>query len=376
MPSAITSDGMLGTVVTPDGRVFNITGGSRPGQGPNLFHSFGRFDVGTGDTAHFVGQPGINNIIGRVTGGSASLIDGRLQSDASLFLLNPSGLMFGPNATLDVNGSFYTSTADVLRFADGAAFSAHLNEKSILTVAAPSAFGFLSERPASMTIERSHLEVHEGETLSIVGGNIDVVGGTLKAPGGRITIIGVASSGDAMVNNSELLAEINLEDFDRLGVIRITQEGLIDTQGLDGGSVVLRGGHLMIDNASIQAGTIRDMGDHEAGIDIEMAEDILLTNGGVIRTVAQGDQDAADIRVTTRDLHMEGASFIVSGTSSAGRAGDVSVNAANVTALEGSQINSLTFGPGPGGTVSIRATDTVTLSGISEDGELLQWHIC
>jgi filamentous hemagglutinin family protein len=141
VPSVITPDGTLGTAVTPDGRVFNITGGTRPDQGPNLFHSFGQFDVGTGDTAHFVGQSGIENIISRITGGSASLIDGRLQSDASLFLLNPSGLLFGPNATLDVNGSFHASTADVLRFADGAAFSAQLNAKSTLTVAAPLAFG-------------------------------------------------------------------------------------------------------------------------------------------------------------------------------------------------------------------------------------------
>ena len=157
VPSAITSDGTMSTVITEQGAVFNITGGTRPDQGPNLFHSFGQFDVGTGDTAHFVGQPGIENIIGRVTGGSASHIDGRLQSDATLFLLNPRGLLFGPNATLDINGSFHASTANALRFADGAAFSTHLNEKSTLTVAAPSAFGFLSERPASITIERSHL---------------------------------------------------------------------------------------------------------------------------------------------------------------------------------------------------------------------------
>ena len=107
MLSAITPDRTWGTVVTPDGRVFNITGGIRPDQAPNLFHSFGQFDVGTGDTAHFVGQPGIDHIIGRVTGGSESLIDGRLQSDATLFLLNPRGLLFGPNATLDINGSFH-----------------------------------------------------------------------------------------------------------------------------------------------------------------------------------------------------------------------------------------------------------------------------
>ena len=184
VPSAITPDGTLGTVVTPEGRVFNITGGTRPDQGPNLFHSFGQFDVGTGDTAHFVGQPGIDNIIGRVTGGSESMIDGRLQSDASLFLLNPSGLMFGPNATLDVNGSFHASTADVLRFADGAdVFGPSQREEHV--DGGRSRGVWLFERESGRNCHRrQQTQVPEGETISVVGGDIKIVGGTLKAPAG------------------------------------------------------------------------------------------------------------------------------------------------------------------------------------------------
>jgi hypothetical protein len=142
-------------------------------------------------------------------------IDGRLQSDASLFLLNPSGLMFGPNAILDVNGSFHASTADVLRFTDGATFSARLNDKSTLTVASPATFGFLSKHPTSMTVEDSDLEVPEGEMLSMVGGNIEIRGGTLMAPSGQVTIDSVASSGDAMWHNAEPSADIDVGNFDR-----------------------------------------------------------------------------------------------------------------------------------------------------------------
>jgi filamentous hemagglutinin family protein len=141
--TTITPDPTLGTEVTQNGKVHDITGGDRPEAGPNLFHSFHRFHIGIGDTAHFIGQPGIENIIGRVTGPEASRIDGTLQADASLFLLNPQGILFGPDATLNIHGSFHASTADVLRFADGAEFSTRLSEKSTLTVAAPSAFGFL-----------------------------------------------------------------------------------------------------------------------------------------------------------------------------------------------------------------------------------------
>src|SRR5712691_4991902 len=152
VPTAIRPDGTLGTAVTQSGNVYNIMGGTRPGNGPNLFHSFDRFSVGTNDTARFSGPSGIENILSRVTGGQQSVIDGRLQSTipgANLYLLNPSGVLFGPNATLDVSGSFHVSTADYLRFADGATFSAHLGQESTLTVAPPAAFGFLGSTPAA-----------------------------------------------------------------------------------------------------------------------------------------------------------------------------------------------------------------------------------
>jgi filamentous hemagglutinin family protein len=140
--TAITPDGTLGTQVTRNGVVHTISGGTR--RGPNLFHSFDRFTVGTGDTASFIGSGVIENILSRVTGGQPSNIDGTLQSKipgANLYLLNPSGVLFGPNASLDVKGSFHVSTADVLRFADGATFAADSGEQSSLSVAPPTAFG-------------------------------------------------------------------------------------------------------------------------------------------------------------------------------------------------------------------------------------------
>src|SRR5262245_24123589 len=79
-PTAITTTsgpGNLGTVVTPAGNTFNITGGTRPGNGPNLFHSFGLFNVGPGDIVKFQNTtPGTPtaNILGRITGGQVSTI--------------------------------------------------------------------------------------------------------------------------------------------------------------------------------------------------------------------------------------------------------------------------------------------------------------
>src|SRR5688500_13086601 len=117
--------------IDPLGRQnFDITGGTRPGSGPNLFHSFGDFSVGTTDVARFLNDSGLatSNILSRVTGGNVSTIFGEIQTTsfpgANLYLINPAGVVFGPAASLNVSGSVKISTADYLRLSDGVRFNA------------------------------------------------------------------------------------------------------------------------------------------------------------------------------------------------------------------------------------------------------------
>src|SRR5256885_9419315 len=122
----ITPSG-LNTTVTQAANLYNITGGTRPGNGPNLFHSFGNFSVGSGDIGNFlntnVNGPLTSNILGRVTGGNISNIYGTIQTtgfgNANLFLVNPSGFVFGPHGSLNVTGSVSFTTAQYLRLFDG-----------------------------------------------------------------------------------------------------------------------------------------------------------------------------------------------------------------------------------------------------------------
>ncbi|PON16803.1 hypothetical protein C2W62_16550 [Candidatus Entotheonella serta] len=265
--SHITSDGTTGTTVTQNGSVYDIDGGTIRGQ--NQFHSFDQFRVGTGDTASFNGPAGIENIISRVTGGSRSDIDGTLLSTidgANLFLLNPSGIMFGPNATLNVTGSFHASTANELRFADGASFKVDLSGESRLTMAAPVAFGFLSENPASIVVAGSELEVGMGETLSLVGGNLDIVGGNLVASSGRVNLVSVASSGEVALPLAGEGTALGIGSFARLGDITLTDDAVVDVSGNAGGSLVIRSGELVVDNSLIDAST-GDVDGAEVGID-------------------------------------------------------------------------------------------------------------
>jgi filamentous hemagglutinin family protein len=174
----ITLDGSLGPRGPLTGPNYRIDANAGQIRGSNLFHSFGQFNVRPGERATFTGPNTVANIVGRVTGGQASAIDGVLRSEiagANLYLLNPSGVLFGPNAGLDVSGSFHVSTADFLRFTDGATFFADLGQESVLTVASPAAFGFLGQNSAAITIQGSTLRVPAGQDLS--GGREDHDGG-------------------------------------------------------------------------------------------------------------------------------------------------------------------------------------------------------
>ena len=120
----ITLDGSLGPRGALTGPHYTISDSMGQIRGPNLFHSFGQFNLSRGESATFTGPNTIANILSRVTGGSPSTIDGTLRSQipgANLYLLNPSGIMFGPHASLDVKGRVSCrARPTMIRLADGA----------------------------------------------------------------------------------------------------------------------------------------------------------------------------------------------------------------------------------------------------------------
>ncbi len=180
------SDG-TGTAVTRTGSQFNITGGAPSKDGANLFHSFTKFGLSAEQIANFQSSPAIRNIFGRITGGDISQIDGLIKvtgGNSNLVLINPSGIVFGGSASLDVPASFAAIAASEIGFGSNLFHAAGSNDYAAL-VGSPSAFYFGMSQPGAI-VNLGQLTVPEGQNLTLLGGSVSSTG-TLSAAGGQIT---------------------------------------------------------------------------------------------------------------------------------------------------------------------------------------------
>ncbi|MFM7189872.1 MAG: filamentous hemagglutinin N-terminal domain-containing protein, partial [Microcystaceae cyanobacterium] len=140
------------TLVMPNGNTFNISGGTLSGDGRNLFHSFQEFGLSAQQIANFLANPQIQNILGRVTGGNPSIINGLIQvtgGNPNLFLMNPSGIVFGPNASLNVPANFAATTSTAIGFSGGQFNAYGVNNYQAL-VGNPNSFVFQGVTPGAI----------------------------------------------------------------------------------------------------------------------------------------------------------------------------------------------------------------------------------
>jgi len=189
-PIVPAADG-TGTVVTPDGNRFDIQGGTLSGDAANLFHSFQEFGLNEGEIANFLANPQLENIVGRVVGGDASLINGLIQvtgGNSNLFLMNPAGIVFGSQAQLNVPGNFTATTANGIQFGETWFNALGSNDYANL-VGNPSGLAFTMPQPGGI-INAGNLAVGTGQSVTLVGGTV-INTGQVSAPGGDITIAAV-----------------------------------------------------------------------------------------------------------------------------------------------------------------------------------------
>jgi filamentous hemagglutinin family protein len=359
----ITTDGSLGSRANLPGPDYLIGADLGRHKGGNLFHSFKDFNLNSLESATFSGSNSINNIVSRVTGGNPSNIDGLIRStipNAALYFLNPYGIMFGPNAQLDVQGSFHASTADYLRFGDGGRFDARNLSDSLLTVAPVEAFGFLSNSPTEIKVQSSELATTSNADLSLIGGNLTINNARLSSKGGRLNLVSVIQAGEVISKDDRMDMRVSdTSTFRQQGRIDMT-DSHVNMTGSSTGGVTIRGGQFFMHDSEIDASSVTDQ--NGKNIDILVTDSVNISGDSTeISTHSFGKGNSGNIAITAPYLEIVG-SVIDASSFGAGRAGNIDIEATKIMLKNGAYITSSIVGSGQGGHINVKSLE-LTFSG-------------
>ncbi|MEH2449345.1 MAG: filamentous hemagglutinin N-terminal domain-containing protein [Nostoc sp.] len=438
----IQKDGTLGSessIITPkliDGQPTDqIDGGAV--RGTNLFHSFEQFSVSAGRTAYFNNAKDIQNIISRVTGNSISNIDGILKAKgtANLFLINPNGIVFGSNASLNIGGSFVASTASSLNFADGTKFSAISPQTTpLLTVSVPIGLQFgttaapirnqsQAQPDGAVNIFRQGvgLQVQRGKTLALIGGDITLDGGNITANDGSVELGSVA--GNSLVSLSPTnqgwgFGYKGVPNFQNIELIKSNQtSSTIDTHGESGGNIQMQGKLVRIAGSFVILAYPSQ--DQSGGnVTLNASDSVVVEQDAQLLTQSFSTVNSGNINVTTKKLVVrdggqlygqltinasdsveliggtsipllrDGSDLISSGLFSATygdkNAGSITINTGKLRIEGGARISTSSEGTykyilneltpantGKAGNLTVNASDSVELIGTSPNGSRL-----
>ncbi|WP_017304081.1 filamentous hemagglutinin N-terminal domain-containing protein [Spirulina subsalsa] len=204
--SITSSDDGTGTIIKSQNNTYLIQGGTTVES--NLFHSFQDFNLPPNHIAHFLSQPHIKNILGRVTGGNLSLIEGLIQltgGSSNLYLMNPAGWLFTPEASLNIPASFLVTTASHIAFPQGLFNAFEVNHYPDLT---GNPIGLIFPVQSSGTILNSaDLSVNPGQSLHLIGNSV-ISTGTLHAPNGNITITAIPERNEIEISQDGSLLSL------------------------------------------------------------------------------------------------------------------------------------------------------------------------
>ena len=371
----ILPDGTLSTTVTSsDNFNFLIEGGHT--SGPHLFHSFEEFSIPTSGSAQFNNATDIETIFSRVTGSTISDIDGLIQTNdtANLFLLNPNGIVFGKNASLNIGGSFFATTAESIVFDDGVYFSAVEPDTDIPLLSINVMPGLqMGQRSGAITIQgNGHqltggflfptflndtakgLQVGQGQTLGFVAPDITLTGGILRTSDANVSIYGI-EEGILALEEVEAIWQMDGDNIERFGSISLTEQSLVDTSGLIPGRIQLHGRNIRLDDGSVVM--IQNFGTQPSEPIIVKATQSL--------DIEQSIRNAPDQDNPLGNITGVISSRLLTETLGAGQGGDLIVSSQNLALSGGGQIIAYSYGTGNSGSVTVSTDHLLRIEGYS-----------
>ena len=340
----------------------------------NLFHSFSEFNIGDGNAVYFANPDGIANILTRVTGSNSSGIFGTVgvNGAANLFLLNPNGIVFGENAALDINGSFFATTAESFLDEDDNQFSAvesstppllNINLAPGLQMGSSSGDITVEGNGHSLTggvlfplnsNTASGLQVKTGQTLGLIAEEIKLNGGILKMPGGNIELASI-EQGNVYFDADADSWRLNTSQVARFGDIKLKDRALVDTSGILTGNIRLQGKNISLEDAS--AAIIQNFGTGISGEIIVNATDSVTLSGSV--------RTSPDISTPQGNITGVASSRLTTETLGTGKSGALKISGNNLLLDDGSSISSRSFSNAETGNLELKFTESINVNGAS-----------
>jgi filamentous hemagglutinin family protein len=363
-----------------------IQGGATRGTG--LFHSFSEFSVGDRAAVRFLVTPQIQSIFARVTGAGVSDIQGSIgtridnatlsPSTASLFLLNPNGIIFGPNATLDLAGSFLATTASGVKFGGNQEFSA-VNPQTapLLTVSVPVGLRF-GEKVGAIEVNSATLATSITQSLGLIGGDVKLNDAKLTTISGQIDLGAVEADTTVGLAPLQVGWRADYTGVDRFQDIQVDQGQItagtdqvgdlavfpVDLQ-LQGRDIALNKATFYYyydkaNQANLKTGAVKIYASQSFLLNSSRVFSV--TDGSIDRpdiiikadrmqlkgakafdsslfttTVGDGTGEGGNVRITSNDLTIDGA-IIITGLAGRGKAGDIEINVAGPVSVLGASV--------------------------------------
>lgn len=353
----------LNSITAPGCVQCTITGGTQ--QGSNLFHSFQQFSIPTNGNAVFNNPIEVRNIVTRVTGINPSSIDGLISSNgaANFIFINPNGVSFGANARLNVGGSFLSSTAKTVLFADGTQYGTNPGESSpLLSSSIPIGLGLLNPAPiqvqgtghaivrtgslpflavpSGVGTSSNGLSVKPGQTLALVGGDFAANGGVLNAPSGHIEVASLGS-GTVRFNPTRPGWAFSYDGIKGFNNLLLTNRSILDTTGLGGSSIRLQAKQIRIDQGSLVFDFSQGKLESQS-VFLAASEQIsvlgtapFVSQPSGVYTYTIGAAKGGDIEVKTPLLQMQQGGLLLTKAFGAGNAGNLNISVPDIIQLDG-----------------------------------------
>ena len=201
---------------------------------PGTIINWQNFSIGASEITRFAQQSASSAVLNRVIANNPSNILGSLQSNGRVFLVNPSGIVFGQGATINVAGLVATS----------------LNMSNADFIAGRYNF---TDVPGAQNISNAgNLTAQNGGQIYLIAPNVENTG-IINAPSGEILLAAGHSVELVNSNDPNLRVNITAPAGDATNVGQLVAEA--GSLGLFG-TVVRNSGTASADSATLQGGKI------------------------------------------------------------------------------------------------------------------------